>query len=158
MPAILLELEKREIISPEQKAEFENQIAANPKFESPELEMMTNEMLVQSFFDTNFPGAQLSGQDIGQELNSLVDHIRRLTKRLYDNSRVKLTLVSHSGVIEHLMKLVYLQVHPKERGVSVHKIGGLLKYLEGPRFTITSDSRGEQQVKFDFKDLHFRLN
>jgi hypothetical protein len=78
-----------------------------------------------------------------------------MAKRLKSNSKVKLVLVGHSGVIEHFLKFVYLQNHPeiKPEDVDVEKIGGLLEFGEGPEITIRSNENSEQTIEMKFKDL-----
>ena len=122
---------------------------------SKDFETKTNELLIRDFFDKNFPSTQFTGRDHADVLKGLIDHFSELASRLKSGSKVKLVLVGHSGVIEYLTKLVYLQNHPelKSEDVDVDKIGGLVGFGEGPEITIKSDENGEQKIEFKFKVL-----
>lgn len=122
---------------------------------SKDEETLKNEILIQEFFDKEFPESSLKGEDVAQELDSLIQHFSKMSKRFLSDSKVKIIAVGHSGIIEYLTKLIYLQNHPEitPEDVSVEKIGGLLDYMSGPRITISSDESGKQTAKFEYKDL-----
>lgn len=122
---------------------------------SKDEETLKNELIIQEFFDTNLPESEIKGQDIGEEIDSLMQHFARMSSRLLSESKVKLVLVGHSGIIEHLTKLIYLQNHPEVSSseIGVEHIGGLLDYMTGPQITISSDVTGKQTARFRFKDL-----
>lgn len=142
------------------KAEIEamrERDASIPAYEpaSKDFETKSNELLIRDFFEKNLPGTGFTGKEHAQALGGLIDHFANMASRLKSNSKVKLVLVGHSGVIEYLTKQVYLQNHPelKSEDVDVSKIGGLVDFGQGPEIKIISDERGEQKINFKFKDL-----
>jgi len=122
---------------------------------SKDEESIKNEILIQEFFDKEFPESSLKGEDVAQELDSLIQHFSKMSKRFLSDSKVKIIAVGHSGIIEYLTKLIYLQNHPgiTPEDVGVEQIGGLLDYMSGPKITISSDESGKQTAKFECKDL-----
>jgi hypothetical protein len=122
---------------------------------SKDFETKTNELLLSEFFDTIIPGTSFTGKEHAEVLKGLIDHFSELTSRLKSGSKVKLVLVSHSGVIEYLTKYVYLQNHPelKAGDVGVDDIGGLVDFSQGPEINISSDDKGEKKISFKFKNL-----
>jgi hypothetical protein len=122
---------------------------------SKDEESLKNEILIQEYFDRGFPESTLTGEEIGEELDSLIQHFAGMAQMFTSDSKVKIVSVGHGGVIEYLTKLVYLHNHPELRSedVSVEEIGGLLDYMSGPRITITSDENGVQKAVLEFKDL-----
>lgn len=123
---------------------------------SKDSEKAKNELLIQEFFDKEFPMTDLKGEDVGKELDELMQHFAQMAKRFYSESKVKIIAISHGGIIEYLTKLIYLKNHPevKSSDVSAEQIGGLLTYMEGPRITIKSDESGKQTGTLEFKELN----
>ncbi len=132
-----------------------------PSYEpgSVDLEKIGNKLLIEEFFDKKFPEFHLSGKDIGKEIKKLINHFSKLAARLKSDSRVKIILVGHSGVIEYFNKLVYLKNHPELKAEEVHleEIGGLMDPLDGPMIEIRSDEKGDQTTELSFKDLKLEL-
>lgn len=122
---------------------------------SKDEESLKNEILIQEFFDKEFPKISLKGEDVARELDTLIQHFVKMAKRFSSDSKVKIIAVGHSGIIEYLTKLVYLKNHPEETSseVGAEQIGGLLDYMTGPKITIVSDANGKQSAKFEYKDL-----
>ena len=122
---------------------------------SKDEESLKNEILLEEFFDKEFPESDLKGTDVALEQDALIRHFAEMATRLYSGSRVKLIIVGHSGIIEYLTKLIYIKNHPdvKSEDVSMDMIGGLIDYMSGPRITITSDATGKQSAMFRFKEL-----
>lgn len=122
---------------------------------SENFETKSNEILIKDYFDKKFPGSPFTGRDMGKRIKNLIDHFSEMASRLKSNSRVKLVLVGHSGIIEHFIKYVYLQNHPeiKPEDVDVSTIGGLVKFGEGPEITIQTDRNGKPEIKLQFKNL-----
>ena len=150
-------LEKNEQITKEQIEEMRARDESIPAYEpaNKDFETKSNEILIRDFFEKNLPSTSFTGKEHAEAVKGLVDHFSELARKLKSGSKVKLVLVSHSGVIEYLTKYVYLQNHPevKAEDVSVEDIGGLIDFSKGPEITITSDDRGEQKINFRFKDL-----
>lgn len=118
-------------------------------------EVLKNEILINEFFDKEFPGSSLRGDDFAHDMDNIIQHFAKMARRFLSGSKVKLVLIGHSGIIEYLTKLVYLQNHPELEAddVTIEQIGGLLDYMSGPRITITSDEEGKQTARLVFKDL-----
>lgn len=114
------------------------------------------ELLLDDYFDENFPDSSLTGKDIANQVDNLIKHFAELAHRIKSGSRVKLVLVSHSGVVEYLTKEIFLRNNPElsSKEVKTEQIGGLVDYMEGPTITIQSDDMGEQKIGFKFKDLN----
>jgi broad specificity phosphatase PhoE len=145
-------LEERNLLeTPDGGYQKENAVEPVSKDE----ETIKNEILIQEFFDKDFPEGELKGEDVAHELDSLIQHFAQMAQRFESESKVKLVVVGHSGINEYLTKLIYLQNHPelKPEEVSVEQIGGLLDYMSGPKITIISDENGKQTAKFEYKDL-----
>ena len=160
-PALIAEitkiLEERGELSAKELEEMKKGSKALPYYEPPtkSFETKANELTIHEFFDKKFPGGSFTGEDIAEEIKRLVDHFSKLASRLNADSRVRLVLVGHSGIIEHFTKYVYLQNHPelKPKDVDAEMIGGLVGFGEGPEITIQSDENGKQKIDFRFKDL-----
>ncbi len=122
---------------------------------SKDQEKKGNEYFLKEFYDKNLPDFHMSGKDIAAEIEKVVKHFVSMTSRLKSDSKVKLTMIGHSGIVEYFTKLVYLQNHPelKPSEVTAEMLGGLLNYSEGPSITIQTDEMGEEDVKIKFKDL-----
>ncbi len=122
---------------------------------SKDFETASNHILIRDFFDQKFPDSSISGQDMGQEIDTLIKHLAKLASKMRAESKVKFVLISHSGVVEHFIKLAYLKSHPelKPNEVGVGDVGGLLSYMDGPQISITSDKSGKQAAKIQFKDV-----
>lgn len=150
-------LENEDALTQAQIEEMRARDKSVPLYEptSKDAETKTNEILIRDFFDKEFPASTFTGKEMGQSIGDVVEHFSKMTSRLKSNSRVKLILVGHSGVIEHFTKQVYLQNNPdvKPETVDVQKIGGLLEFGEGPEILIRSDDAGENAINLKFKDL-----
>jgi len=150
-------LEQEELLSQQQIEEARQRDLLIPAHEpaSKDFETKTNEILIRDYFDKEFPGQSFTGKDMGESIKNLVDHFSEMATRLKSNSRVKLVLVGHSGVIEHFTKYVYLQNHPelKSEDVDAETIGGLVNFGEGPEITIRSNEAGKQEIGLKFKNL-----
>lgn len=122
---------------------------------SQEFETAANEILVRDFFDQKFPDSPIGGKEIGGEVDSFIKHLAELAEKMNSGSKVKFVLISHSGVIEHFIKLVYLKNHPElePKDVKVADIGGLMDYMSGPQISINSDESGKQKATIQFKDM-----
>ncbi len=152
--ALIEELKKRNILTQDDLDKItkeKKQIAYEP--ETIDLEQVGNSLLIEQFFDKKWPDSHLKGKDFGQEIEKLIDHFSKLASRLKSNSRVKIVLIGHSGVIEYFNKLIYLKNHPElqPEEVNLKMIGGLIKPLEGPKIEIRSDENGKQTIKLFFK-------
>lgn len=134
-------------------ADIQKDVAFEPISKSEE--SLKNEIIIKEFFDKNFPESHLKGEDFGVGLDDLVQHFAKMSQRFLSDSKVKIISVGHSGLIEHLTKLIYLKNHPEldSSEVGVEQIGGLLDYMSGPRITIISDAEGKQTANLKFKDL-----
>jgi predicted SnoaL-like aldol condensation-catalyzing enzyme len=123
---------------------------------SKDEESIKNEILIQEFFDKKFPEGELKGEDVAYTLDSLMQHFAQMAQRFRSDSKVKLVVIGHSGIVEYLTKLIFLKNHPemKSENVGVEQIGGLINYMEGPKITIISDANGKQVANFKFKDLN----
>ncbi len=122
---------------------------------SKDFETAANEILIRDFFDQKFPDSPIGGREIGGEVDGLVRHLAELAERMKSGSRVKFVLISHSGVIEQFIKLVYLKNHPElePKEVKVSDMGGLMDYMSGPQIFIDSDESGRQKARIQFKDM-----
>lgn len=135
-----------------------------PSYEphSKDFETSANEILIRDFFDQKFPDSSIGGKEVGEEIDSLIKHLAELAQKMNSGSKVKFVLISHSGVIEHFIKLVYLKNHPEvePKDVKVADIGGLMDYMSGPQISINSDESGKQKASIQFKDmvLDYELN
>lgn len=129
---------------------------------SKDFETAANEILIRDFFDQKFPDSSIGGKEIGGEIDNLIKHLAELAQKMNSGSKVKFVLISHSGVIEHFIKLVYLKNHPElePKDVKVSDIGGLMDYMNGPQISINSDESGELKATIQFKDmvLDYQLN
>ena len=148
--------EVAKLISKEEEIDKER-----PAYEPPskDFETKANELLIQKYFDQNFPLSEFSGEDIGKELNNFINHFTEMAKRLNSDSNVKLCLVSHSGIIEHLVKYLYLKENPdkKPEDVTAEEIGGLVDFMDGPKFHIETDEGGEPHVRMKFKNIDLEI-
>jgi hypothetical protein len=150
-------LEEGQLLTVQELAEVRQRDAVISASEpaSKNFEIQTNELLIRDYFNKPFPASSFTGKDMGESVETLVDRFSRMTKHLLSNTKVKLVLVGHSGIIEHFTKHVYLQNHPevKPEDVDVETIGGLVGFGEGPEITIRSDEIGKQVIELKFKDL-----
>lgn len=132
-----------------------------PAYEPPskDFETKANELLIQKYFDENFPLADFSGEDIGSELNNFIEHFSKMTEKLKSGSKAKLVLVSHSGIIEHFIKYIYLKNNPDKdpKSVSAEEIGGLVDFMDGPKIEIKTDEGGHRSVKIYYKDMDLEI-
>jgi broad specificity phosphatase PhoE len=122
---------------------------------SKDEETLKNEILIHEFFDKEFPAISLKGEDVGKELDDLIQHFAQMARRFHSGSKVKIIAVGHSGINEYLVKLIYLKNHPelKSADVGTEQVGGLLDYMSGPEISIISDTSGKQTATFKYKDL-----
>lgn len=159
--AILGELVARGVLSEEDSQYIREKNKDIPAYEpaTRAFEEAGNRMLIEEFFEQNFPNSEFSGRDIGQDIARLVQHFRVLTSRLHSGSKVKIILIGHSGVIEHFLKLMYIQRHPEvlSKTVDVARMGGLLEPMEGPNIIITSNSSGKQTAQLKFRGQEIDL-
>ncbi|MEI8062323.1 MAG: hypothetical protein WCG97_03440 [bacterium] len=120
-----------------------------------DFETRANHLLLRDFFDKNYPDSPIGGREVGQEVDSLIQHIAEMAAKMNSGSKVKFVLISHSGVVEYLTKLLYLQNHSdlKPEEVTADMIGGLMNYMEGPQISITSDEAGKQKAVLRLKDM-----
>lgn len=150
-------LEQEELLTQQQIEEARQRDAVIPIYEpaSKDLETKTNEVLIRDYFNKEFPGSTFTGKEMGEGVKNLIDHFSEMASRLKSNSKVRLVLVGHSGVIEHFTKYVYLKNHPeiKPEDVDAETIGGLINFGEGPEITIQSNETGEQTIGLKFKNL-----
>jgi len=150
-------LEREDALTQAQIEEMRLRDTSVPLYEptSKDAETKTNEILIRDFFDKEFPASTFTGREMGESIGDVVEHFSKMASRLKSNSKVKLILVGHSGVIEHFTKQVYLQNNPdiKPEAVDVQKIGGLLEFGEGPEISIHSNGGGEKVINLKFKDL-----
>lgn len=155
-------LEQRELLTKKQLDETRVRDQSIPAYEpaSKDFETKTNELLISEFFDKELPSTEFTGREHAEVVKSLINHFAKLAEKLKSGSKVKLVLVGHSGVIEYLTKLIYLENHPelKSEDVSVETIGGLVDFSDGPEITIQSDNTGAQKINFKFKDLNLTYN
>mgnify|MGYP001322064664 CR=1 FL=1 len=150
-------LEQNEALTQKQIEEAREKDKSIATYEpaSKDYETKTNEILIRDYFSQDFPGSTLTGEDMAESIKGLVDHFSEMASRLKSNSKVKLVLIGHSGVIEHFTKYVYLQNHPeiKPEDVDAETIGGLVEFGEGPEITILTDQEGKPEIKLKFKNL-----
>ena len=155
-------LEQKELLTKKQIEETRLRDQSIPSYEpaSKDFETKTNELLISEFFDKDLPSTEFTGRDHAEVVKGLINHFAKLAEKLKSGSKVKLILVGHSGVIEYLTKLVYLENNPelKSEDVSVETIGGLVDFSDGPEITIQSDDAGVQKINFKFKDLNLTYN
>jgi phosphohistidine phosphatase SixA len=150
-------LERNATLTKQQIDEARERDRSIPAYEpaSKDFEIGSNEILIRDFFQDKFPASEISGKDIAEEQKKLIDHFAKLATRLKSGSKVKLVVVGHSGLIEHLTKLVYLQNHPEvdPKEVDLEMIRGLVDFSDGPEITINTDQEGGKKVNFKYKDL-----
>jgi len=150
-------LEQEELLTKQQIEEARLRDAVIPSYEpsSKDVEKKTNEVLIRDYFNKEFPGSAFTGKEMGESVKNLIDHFSEMASRLKSDSKVRLVLVGHSGVIEHFTKYVYLQNHPeiKSEDVDAEAIGGLVDFGEGPEITIQSNETGNQTIGLKFKNL-----
>lgn len=150
-------LEQEELLTQQQIKEAKQIDAVIPSYEpaSKDFETQSNEILIRDYFDKKFPASAFTGKEMGESIRNLIDHFSEMTSHLKSNSKIRLVLVGHSGVIEHFTKYVYLQNHPeiKPEDVDAETIGGLVNFGEGPEITIQSDETGKQSIGLKFKNL-----
>lgn len=155
-------LEGEQLLTDQQLAEVRRRDAHISAYEpaSKDFETQTNQLLIRDYFNKPFPASSFNGEDVAKSVKSLVDHFSRMTGRLLSNSKVKLVLVGHSGIIEHFTKYVYLRNHPElnPEDVDVETLGGLLNFGEGPEIAIRSDETGKQFIELKFKNLTLTYN
>lgn len=145
------------LFSPEKIEEAKKRDEFIPNYEpaNQDIEIITNEIIIRDYYNKPLPGQSFTGRQMGEPIKNLIEHFSEMAKRLRSNSKVKLVLVSHSGIIEHFVKFVYLQNHPelKPEDVDVQKIGGIVNFGEGPLININLDEKGRQIIKMKFKNL-----
>lgn len=151
-------LEQEDLLTQQQIKEAKQIDSVIPSYEpaSKDFETQSNEILIRDYFDKKFPASAFTGKEMGESIKNLIDHFSEMASRLKSNSKAKLVLVGHSGVIEHFTKYVYLQNHPelKSEDVDVKTIGGLVNFGEGPEIIIKSDEAGNQTIELKFKNLN----
>ena len=96
----------------------------------------------------------LSSREISGQLAKSLKHFVDVSERLNDNSQVNIVLVSHSGMIEHLLA----DLLAEDRPGFVDKIGGGLKPLEGAKFIISRDSNGQAHLTLEFRGQHKEID
>lgn len=73
-----------------------------------------------------------SSMEISAQLASELLHFLELSKRLKANSEVEIDLVTHTGLMEHLM----IDLLDGDSDTFLSEIGGGMRYLEGPKIEI----------------------
>ena len=150
-------LREKGLITDEDNTYTEKQQRQLASYDTPSknYEHVAIELLLDDYFDENFPDSSLTGKDIANQIDGLIKHFADLAHRIKSGSKIKLVLISHSGVIEYLTKEIFLRNNPElsSKEVKTWQIGGLVDYMEGPSITIQSDETGEQKIGFKFKDL-----
>jgi len=123
---------------------------------SPEEESFITNTMVQYYWDVPFPGfGEIRGEDIGVEIQSFVDSIISNMHKFPLEYKVIIIAISHSGILEHFIKLVYLQNKPraKPQNVNAQTIGGLVNFLDGPRILIQKTQFAPPTIRFVYKHL-----
>ncbi len=99
-------------------------------------EAAATSLLVEEHFEQLLPGALFTGRDHALEVNKF---IRAIAANRPADERPLVVAISHSGVIEYLLKLYYLACRtwiPDQTKVGVEEIGGLVDFCGGPTIMI----------------------
>lgn len=123
---------------------------------SEEEEALITSTLVHKHWDVPLPGPiGLSGRDIGREIQAVVDYVVTNMRDWPPDCKILLLAISHSGIIEQFIKLVYLANKQEKNAqeVTVDDIGGLVDFLEGPTLRISQTGHSHPTVQLVYKDL-----
>lgn len=124
---------------------------------SSEEERIMVSAVIQRYWDRPMAGPTgLTGREIGAEIQKFVDGVIALSGNFASNSTTSVIAISHSGIIEHFTKLVYLANNPHldPQQVSADDLGGLVPFLDGPILSVTEEEDGTQFVSFNYKKLN----
>ena len=88
-----------------------------------------------------------SSVEISAQLAGELLHFLELSKRLNANSEVEIDLISHAGLMEHLI----IDLLDGDSDTFFDEIGGGMRYLEGPKIEI-------HRINADTTEITFRLD
>lgn len=88
-----------------------------------------------------------SSMEISAQLAGELLHFLELSKRLKVNSEVEIDLISHTGLMEHLI----IDLVDGDPDTFLDEIGGGMRYLEGPEIVI-------HRIDADATEITFRLD
>lgn len=127
---------------------------------SEEKEGVSLSYYLDNFFDERPDRDTASMKEVGEEILGIVSHFIELSKHLKNGSRVNIMLVSHSGMIEPMLKLL-LKEHYEKSGqtqdVTLRDLGGAMKFLEEVRFDINRENTRDYSVTLNFRDKSLNL-
>jgi broad specificity phosphatase PhoE len=88
-----------------------------------------------------------SSQETSKRLAETLEHFVDVSGRLYNDSRARIVLLSHSGQIEHVL----VDLFEEDRPGFIEKIGGGLHFLEGAKILISRDPLGKIIINLEFR-------
>lgn len=112
---------------------------------------------VQMFLDTydERPDEKtISSKDVSKQLVSELLHFVEMTKRFKSGSDSHVALVSHTGVIEHLL----VDLFQKDRKDFITEIGGSMKFLEGPKIEVLRENKDNVKIVINFRGQEVELS
>ena len=131
-----------------------------PGVETGDKEGASLSYYLDNFFDERPDRDTASMKEVGEEILEIVEHFIELSGHLKNRSKVNILLVSHSGMIEPMLKLL-LKKQQAEKGsaqdISLRDLGGAIKFLEEVKFDILREDKENYTVTLSFRDKHINL-
>lgn len=85
----------------------------------------------------------VSSKEISARVASELLHFLDMSKRLKNDSEVKIDLVSHTGIIEHLL----IDLFAGDPKTFLTEIGGGMRFLEGPQIKILREDKDNVAIE-----------
>ena len=104
--------------------------------------------------DKRIDEQSLSSKEYSKDLAKQLLLFVEMTKKFRDESKVNIVLVSHSGIIEHLL----VDVLHMNRENFIKEIGGPVKFLEGARFEIKRENKENMEILFEFREHKYPIS
>lgn len=115
---------------------------------------------LDNFFDERPDKDTASMKEVGEKILKVVEHFIEFSGHLKNGSKVHILLISHSGMIEPMLKLL-LKKYQAEKGdiqdISLADLGGAMKFLEELKFDILREDKENYTIKLNFRDRHINL-
>lgn len=92
------------------------------------------------------PEGFLSSKEVSAQLARQLIHFLEMSKRLKNDSEVNIDLVSHMGIIEHLL----IDLFDGDPNTFLKEIGGGMRYLEGPEFKVVRTDKDTVAIEVTF--------
>lgn len=115
---------------------------------------------LDNFFNERPDRGTASMREVGEEILGVIEHFIDLSGHLKNKSTVNIMLVSHSGMIEPMLKLLLKKQQAEKESaqdISLRDLGGAMKFLEEVKLDILRKDKENYSVTLSFRDKHINL-